>query len=202
MSGIYCWGEPLSPVVLALLAEQAWPVVGDEGALWLVNRPDSQSWQQLILRYQGQPLYLCACDWPLPYAANLPADASSWAAVFAEDWQEVAATAEVIDQALIEDYLATIGPDALRRSLLMLRQLLPEYLQALAEPWQQQDSAAVPKAAHRLKGAFATLGLVRLRQWAHLVQDHGLAPVGQEALQQLLAWCKRDLDALALALDA
>lgn len=202
MSGIRWWGESVAPAVLALLAQQGWPVVGDEGEVWLVNRPDSQSWAQLILRYQGQPLYAIDCPWPLPPFANLPDDASLWGARLAAPWQTAAAAAEVIDHALLDDYLATIGRDGLRNSVLMLRQLLPEYLLALAEPWQQRDGVALSKAAHRLKGAFATLGLVRLRQWAHVVQDHTLSPVGQEALQQLLAWCKRDLDALALVLSS
>ena len=202
MNGIRWWGESVAPAALALLAQQGWPVVGDDGALWLVNRPDSKSWAQLILRYQGQPLYQLDCPWPLPPAVNLPADASLWAPVLAAPWRTAAAAAEVIDHALLADYLATIGRDGLRNSVLMLRQLLPEYLLALAEPWQQRDGVVLSKAAHRLKGAFATLGLVRLRQWAHVVQDHTLSPVGQEALQQLLAWCKRDLDALALALNS
>lgn len=202
MTGIRWWGESVAPAALALLAEQGWPVAGDEGGVWLVNRPDSQGWAQLILRYQGQPLYCLDCPWPLPPASRLPADASLWAAVLAAPWQSAAAAAEVIDHGLLDDYLATIGRDGLRSSVLMLRQLLPEYLVALAEPWQRRDGVALSKAAHRLKGAFATLGLVRLRQWAHVVQDHTLAPEGQEALQQLLAWCKRDLDLLALRLSS
>lgn len=157
--------------------------------LWLA--PTLSQWAEAVVAYQGQTLVVAECRWPLPPHLSLPAPAAAGAAV------TPATEAEALDLALLADYRDMLGDEALLRMLALLRQHLPGYLELLGQAWAEADDSALRRAAHTLKGALATVGLMRLRNCAELLQTAPCGPAHSAALAALLQWCGRDLVVLS-----
>lgn len=166
-----------------------------QGPLQLWLAPTLSQWAEAVVAYQGQPLVVAECRWPLPTHQLLQSVAAVTAA------EAPASADEALDGELLADYRDMLGDDALRRMLDLLRQHLPGYLAQLGQAWAEADDGALRRSAHTLKGALATVGLKRLRNCAELLQTAPCGPAHSAALTTLLQWCGRDLQVLSQQLQ-
>ncbi len=72
----------------------------------------------------------------------------------------------VLDTATLQDYLQSLGKNSVKRSIQLFQQLLPGYLNKMLEAASQQQLVEFQEAAHKLKGAAASVGLLWVRQQA------------------------------------
>lgn len=98
------------------------------------------------------------------------------------------------DYKMVQELLSVMGKDGVLASVMLLEQLMPDYLQALVQDyqqWQQQNSPEnrkkVADQAHKIKGALASVGLKRLQEIAQLAQTDN----GEEWASQISGWIKR-----------
>ncbi|MGC7560293.1 ATP-binding protein [Pasteurella sp. PK-2025] len=84
------------------------------------------------------------------------------------------------DVPMLKDLIEMLGTPVVQRHLALFKQTMPEYMQALSEHYQgyladHRQKDAVLSAAHKIKGAAASVGLKRLQQLAANAQDPDLA---------------------------
>jgi two-component system aerobic respiration control sensor histidine kinase ArcB len=72
----------------------------------------------------------------------------------------------VLDTATLQDYLQSLGKSSVKRSIQLFQQLLPGYLNKMLEAASQQQMQEFQEAAHKLKGAAASVGLLWVQQQA------------------------------------
>lgn len=190
---------------LAALAQAGW-----QGAAMaelpvtalIIRQPQLSDWAAAIAAYRGQPLYARGCPWPLPRHLQLPADLQGWVPLAVPFPLAGDCPLPALNQELLVDYLDMLGADTLAASVALLGQYLPTYLEQLVAARASGDDDAERRAAHVLKGAFATVALARVRDWAEILQS---APAGverEQALTDLLSYCGRDLEQLSRYLAA
>ena len=73
---------------------------------------------------------------------------------------------QLLDQATLNDYIQSLGKDAVKRSAQLFAQLLPGYMNRLMETAVQRHLTEFQEAAHKLKGAAASVGLLWVQQQA------------------------------------
>ena len=73
---------------------------------------------------------------------------------------------QLLDQATLNDYIQSLGKDAIKRSAQLFAQLLPGYMNRLMETAVQRQLTEFQEAAHKLKGAAASVGLLWVQQQA------------------------------------
>ncbi len=78
---------------------------------------------------------------------------------------------QVLDQATLNDYMQTLGKDAVKRSAQLFAQLLPGYMNRLMETAIQRQEKDFQEAAHKLKGAAASVGLLWVQQQAKKLEQ-------------------------------
>ncbi|WP_301003863.1 response regulator [Arsukibacterium sp.] len=73
---------------------------------------------------------------------------------------------QILDLATLQDYMQSLGPDAMKRSAQLFAQLLPGYINKMIEAAVQQHPQDFRESAHKLKGAAASVGLLWVQQQA------------------------------------
>lgn len=76
----------------------------------------------------------------------------------------------VLDENTLDDYLGSLGVHAVRRSIQLFQQLLPGYINKMVEAASQQQLNEFQEAAHKLKGAAASVGLLWVQQQAKAME--------------------------------
>lgn len=77
----------------------------------------------------------------------------------------------VLDENILDDYLESLGVSAVRRSIQLFQQLLPGYINKMVEATSQQHLVEFQEAAHKLKGAAASVGLLWVQQQAKQLEQ-------------------------------
>ena len=90
---------------------------------------------------------------------------------------------QILDTDILNDYLQSLGKDAIRRSVQLFAQLLPGYMNRLMETAVQKQELEFQEAAHKLKGAAASVGLLWVQQQAKRLE---LEPVNWQGLERQL----------------
>ena len=79
---------------------------------------------------------------------------------------------QILDTSILNDYIQSLGKDTVRRSTQLFAQLLPGYMNRIMETAVQRQLKEFQEAAHKLKGAAASVGLLWVQQQAkRLEQD-------------------------------
>lgn len=76
----------------------------------------------------------------------------------------------VLDESTLDDYLGSLGVAAMRRSIQLFQQLLPGYINKMVEATSSQHLSEFQEAAHKLKGAAASVGLWWVQQQAKALE--------------------------------
>lgn len=80
---------------------------------------------------------------------------------------------QMLDVGTLNDYIQSLGKDAMKRSAQLFAQLLPGYMNKLMETAVQRQEKDFQEAAHKLKGAAASVGLLWVQQQAkRMEQEH------------------------------
>ncbi|CAM3760539.1 ATP-binding protein [Rheinheimera salexigens] len=87
---------------------------------------------------------------------------------------------QILNKYIINDYIASLGKASVKRSALLFAQLFPGYMNKLLEAAIQQRPAELKDAAHTLKGAAATVGLMWVQQQAAKLEDEQINWQGLE----------------------
>jgi two-component system aerobic respiration control sensor histidine kinase ArcB len=66
----------------------------------------------------------------------------------------------------LQDYLQSLGVNSVNRSIKLFRQLLPGYISKMVEAANQQQMHEFQEAAHKLKGAASSVGLLWVQNQA------------------------------------
>lgn len=90
---------------------------------------------------------------------------------------------QLLDQATLNDYIQSLGKDAVKRSAQLFAQLLPGYMNRLMETAVQRQQTDFQEAAHKLKGAAASVGLLWVQQQAKRLEQE---PVNWQGLERQL----------------
>lgn len=90
---------------------------------------------------------------------------------------------QILDVDTLNDYLQSLGKDAMKRSAQLFAQLLPGYMNKLMETAVQQHEKDFQEAAHKLKGAAASVGLLWVQQQAKRMEQE---PINWQGLQRQL----------------
>ena len=83
----------------------------------------------------------------------------------------------VIDKVMLQEIIEILGKKLVKQNLNLFRETIPTYLQELVEAYEKyylegnKQKEPLLSAAHKLKGAFASVGLKNLQQIAALAQD-------------------------------
>ena len=72
----------------------------------------------------------------------------------------------VLDLNILQDYLQSLGVNSVKRSIQLFQQLLPGYINKMVEAATQQQLHEFQEAAHKLKGAASSVGLLWVQQQA------------------------------------
>ena len=79
---------------------------------------------------------------------------------------------QILDTNILNDYIQSLGKDTVKRSAQLFAQLLPGYMNRIMETAVQRQLKEFQEAAHKLKGAAASVGLLWVQQQAkRLEQD-------------------------------
>lgn len=87
---------------------------------------------------------------------------------------------QLLDQATLNDYIQSLGKDAMKRSVQLFAQLLPGYMNRLMETAVQRQQTEFQEAAHKLKGAAASVGLLWVQQQAKRFEQEAINWQGLE----------------------
>ena len=96
---------------------------------------------------------------------------------------EVASENQILDLATLQDYMQSLGPEAMKRSAQLFAQLLPGYINKMIEAAVQQNTVEFKESAHKLKGAAASVGLLWVQQQAKMFEQ---GPVVWQGLERQL----------------
>ena len=72
----------------------------------------------------------------------------------------------ILDLSTLHDYLQSLGKPSIKRSIQLFQQLLPGYVNKMLEAVSQQELIEFQEAAHKLKGAASSVGLLWVQQQA------------------------------------
>jgi two-component system, OmpR family, aerobic respiration control sensor histidine kinase ArcB len=89
---------------------------------------------------------------------------------------------QLLDYITLNDYIQSLGKDAMKRSAQLFAQLLPGYMNRLMETAIQKQEKDFQEAAHKLKGAAASVGLLWVQQQAKKFEQEPLNWQGLETL--------------------
>lgn len=87
---------------------------------------------------------------------------------------------QVLDLVTLQDYMQSLGPDAMKRSAQLFAQLLPGYINKMIEAAVQQHPDDFKESAHKLKGAAASVGLLWVQRQAKKFEQETLVWQGLE----------------------
>ena len=90
---------------------------------------------------------------------------------------------QLLDQTTLNDYIQSLGKDAMKRSAQLFTQLLPGYMNRMMETAVQRQEREFQEAAHKLKGAAASVGLLWVQQQAKRFEQE---PVNWQGLERQL----------------
>lgn len=93
----------------------------------------------------------------------------------------------VLDTGTLQDYLQSLGKKSVNRSIQLFEQLLPGYINKMLEAATQRELEEFHEAAHKLKGAAASVGLLWVQQQAKLLEQEE-APNWQTMERQLIEY--------------
>lgn len=79
---------------------------------------------------------------------------------------DVSSEDAVLDINILQDYLQSLGVNSVKRSIQLFQQLLPGYINKMVEAATQQHLHEFQEAAHKLKGAASSVGLLWVQQQA------------------------------------
>ncbi|MEH8016380.1 ATP-binding protein [Rheinheimera muenzenbergensis] len=85
-----------------------------------------------------------------------------------------------LDINILNDYLQSLGKDTVKRSAQLFAQLLPGYMNRLMETAVQRQLKEFQEAAHKLKGAAASVGLLWVQQQAKRLEQEEINWQGME----------------------
>ncbi|GAB2910229.1 ATP-binding protein [Rheinheimera gaetbuli] len=85
-----------------------------------------------------------------------------------------------LDTHILNDYLQSLGKDTVKRSTQLFAQLLPGYMNRLMETAVQRQLKEFQEAAHKLKGAAASVGLLWVQQQAKRLEHEEVNWQGME----------------------
>lgn len=87
--------------------------------------------------------------------------------------QPVAAPSQdnILDINTLQDYLQSLGKNSVKRSIQLFQQVLPGYINKMLETATQQDLTEFQEAAHKLKGAASSVGLLWVQQQAKQLEQ-------------------------------
>ncbi len=77
----------------------------------------------------------------------------------------------VLDTSTLQDYLQSLGKAPMQRSMQLFQQLVPGYVNKLVEAATLQQLQEFQDAAHKLKGAAASVGLLWVQQQAKQLEQ-------------------------------
>ncbi len=78
---------------------------------------------------------------------------------------------QILDQQTLDDYLQSLGKTTMQRSVQLFVQLLPGYINKMMETAVQQEIHEFHEAAHKLKGAAASVGLLWVQHQAKVMEQ-------------------------------
>jgi two-component system aerobic respiration control sensor histidine kinase ArcB len=78
---------------------------------------------------------------------------------------------QILDQQTLDDYLHSLGKITMQRSVQLFTQLLPGYINKMMESTVQLELAEFQEAAHKLKGAASSVGLLWVQHQAKLLEQ-------------------------------
>lgn len=87
---------------------------------------------------------------------------------------------QILDLDTLSDYIKSLGKDAMKRSAQLFAQLLPGYMNKLMETAIQRQEKEFQEAAHKLKGAAASVGLLWVQQQAKRMEQEQINWQGLE----------------------
>lgn len=85
-----------------------------------------------------------------------------------------------LDLHTLNDYIQSLGKDAVKRSAQLFGQLLPGYINKMIETAVQQQEKDFREAAHKLKGAAASVGLLWVQKQAKQMEQEQINWQGLE----------------------
>lgn len=89
----------------------------------------------------------------------------------------------VLDMPTLQNYLHSLGKEAMQRSAKLFAQLLPGYVNKLLEAAVQRHDTDLQHAAHKLKGAAAAIGLMWVQLQAKKLEEE---PIDYNGLERRL----------------
>ncbi len=81
---------------------------------------------------------------------------------------------DLLDIAMLEQYMELVGPGLIHQSLEMFEQMMPGYLEVLDSNMTARDQAGIAEEGHKIKGAAGSVGLKHLQQLAQQIQTPSL----------------------------
>ncbi|PWC13123.1 aerobic respiration two-component sensor histidine kinase ArcB [Brenneria roseae subsp. americana] len=98
---------------------------------------------------------------------------------------------ELLDIAMLEQYLDLVGPKLIHQSLDMFEQMMPGYLAILDSNMTARDQQGITEEGHKIKGAAGSVGLRHLQQVAQQIQTPTL-PAWWDNVQEWIDELKHD----------
>ncbi|MCV9879717.1 aerobic respiration two-component sensor histidine kinase ArcB [Brenneria izbisi] len=98
---------------------------------------------------------------------------------------------ELLDIAMLEQYLDLVGPKLIYQSLDMFEQMMPGYLAILDSNMTARDQKGIIEEGHKIKGAAGSVGLRHLQQIAQQIQTPTL-PAWWDNVQEWVDELKHD----------
>nr|WP_113865351.1 aerobic respiration two-component sensor histidine kinase ArcB [Brenneria salicis]NMN93119.1 two-component system aerobic respiration control sensor histidine kinase ArcB [Brenneria salicis ATCC 15712 = DSM 30166]RBP65199.1 PAS/PAC sensor hybrid histidine kinase [Brenneria salicis ATCC 15712 = DSM 30166]RLM31699.1 aerobic respiration two-component sensor histidine kinase ArcB [Brenneria salicis ATCC 15712 = DSM 30166] len=98
---------------------------------------------------------------------------------------------ELLDIAMLEQYLDLVGPKLIYQSLDMFEQMMPGYLAILDSNMTARDLKGIIEEGHKIKGAAGSVGLRHLQQIAQQIQTPTL-PAWWDNVQEWVDELKHD----------
>lgn len=94
-----------------------------------------------------------------------------------ENNEEAINKQQIIDETMLQDLVELLGINLVKQNLHLFQETMPTYLDELNQNLQayeaqgEQKKTPLLNSAHKLKGAFASIGLKRMQEIAALAQD-------------------------------
>lgn len=97
----------------------------------------------------------------------------------------------LLDVAMLEQYIELVGPQLIHQSLEMFEQMMPGYLDVLDSNMMARDQKGIAEEGHKIKGAAGSVGLVHLQQLAKQIQSPEL-PAWWDNVQEWIDELKQE----------
>ncbi|MCL2898074.1 aerobic respiration two-component sensor histidine kinase ArcB [Brenneria tiliae] len=98
---------------------------------------------------------------------------------------------DLLDIAMLEQYLDLVGPKLIHQSLDMFEKMMPGYLAILDSNMTARDQKGITEEGHKIKGAAGSVGLRHLQQVAQQIQTPTL-PAWWDNVQEWIDELKHD----------